>query len=234
MRLPAGSHPFKLKRQTIIFAALTTLSAAVFTLVIMLNGSFPADLAVTRFWQSLTNPALTAFMQALTWSFGDWRAAVLTVLLVITVFFRIGRREALMVAGAGLLSLISTGLKAIFAQPRPAADQVQILVRETYYSFPSSHAFFAIMLLGTLIYLLNRRVKSKRIRIFVAVLLIITIVLVGLTRVYLGVHWYSDVLAGYCYGGFFLTGLIAFFDHILPKVNSSPYPVKQITNQPNN
>jgi undecaprenyl-diphosphatase len=95
-------------------------------------------------------------------------------------------------AGAGLLDAL---LKLSFRRPRPAAFFDYPL--PTSHSFPSGHAFFAASFFGGLAVLASARVRNPAFRIFIWLGAAALIVLVGLSRVYLGVHYPSDVLAGY-------------------------------------
>jgi membrane-associated phospholipid phosphatase len=169
---------------------------------------FPGDLGFTHFWQSLANPALTAVMKGITYLFGDWRAALLTGIGTVYFAFKVGLAEGVMVALAGSLTLINFLLKLLIARPRPSSSLVDVMVVETNYSYPSSHACFAILFLGITIYLLNRDLRpgllKRSLRVFLGALILV----VGLTRVYLGVHWYSDMLAGFLFGGLLLSLLI--------------------------
>jgi undecaprenyl-diphosphatase len=116
--------------------------------------------------------------------------------LAIAFFLRGWPRGGLLIlvtmAGAGLLNTL---LKQSFARPRPSAffDYATPLS----HSFPSGHAFFAASFFGGLAVLLTDRIQSRGLQVAVWVVAISLILLVGFSRVYLGVHYPSDVLAGY-------------------------------------
>ena len=95
-------------------------------------------------------------------------------------------------SGAGLLNVL---LKQTFARSRP--DPFFDYPLPVSHSFPSGHAFFAASLLGGLAVLVSDRVRSTPLRIGVWVAAVVLILLIGLSRVYLGVHYPSDVFAGY-------------------------------------
>ena len=90
--------------------------------------------------------------------------------------------------------LINTLIKYIIRRDRPVGHR---LVSEKGYSFPSGHSMVGFAVYTFLIYLVYRNVKNKVIKITLIILLSSLILLIGFSRVYLGVHYTSDVLAGY-------------------------------------
>ena len=132
------------------------------------------------------------------------------VIIGILIWWRIGRLEAIMIPIGGLFTLVNTPLKLAVSRPRPSADLVHILSREQDNGFPSGHAFFAIVILGLLAYFAFINLKNRTLRMVVLAGLIALILLIGTSRVYLGVHWPSDVIGGYLIGGVLLTALIWF------------------------
>lgn len=123
-------------------------------------------------------------------------------------FWRRERRLSALLLWVSLLGgvLLNRELKALFDRPRPAPIDWDLVVfgREIVYptspSFPSGHALTAVVVFGTLAYLLVRMQPSARVRRRVLGTAVGLIVFIGLSRVYLGVHYPSDVLAGYLAG----------------------------------
>ena len=95
-------------------------------------------------------------------------------------------------AGATLLNLL---LKQTFARTRP--DPFFDYPLPVSHSFPSGHAFFAASFFGGLAVLVSGRVRSSALRLAVWIVALSLVLLIGLSRVYLGVHYPSDVFAGY-------------------------------------
>lgn len=93
--------------------------------------------------------------------------------------------------------LLMFGLKYMFNRPRPL---IPLLKQVPGLSFPSGHAFMSFTFFGLLIYLVYREVKNVWVKWITIVFLLGMIFFVGLSRVYLRVHYISDVLAGYCFG----------------------------------
>jgi membrane-associated phospholipid phosphatase len=171
---------------------------------------FPGDLYLTLRLQSFDNHSLLTLMKCISFIFGGWSSALIVVISGILVWWRIGRLEAIMIAVGGLLTLVDTPLKLAVGRPRPPTDLVRILSYEQGNGFPSGHALFAIVILGLLAYFAFINLKNRPTRMVVLAGLIALILLIGASRVYLGVHWPSDVIGGYLIGGIFLTALIWF------------------------
>lgn len=99
------------------------------------------------------------------------------------------------------ITLINNLIKVIIARPRPNINR---LVSETGYSFPSGHSITSMVFYGYLIYLIYKYVDNKKIKIPLIIVLAILIPLIGLSRIYLGVHYTSDVLCGFLLGWIYL------------------------------
>lgn len=124
------------------------------------------------------------------------------------------RLEAGMLAIACLGALLlNQGMKLAFARPRPTLWHP--LIQETSYGFPSGHALGALVLYGFLAYLWARRYpRNSRL---VYSLIVIVIVLIGLSRLYLGVHYPTDIVAGYIVGFLWLSICVAILQHYAGK-----------------
>jgi membrane-associated phospholipid phosphatase len=108
------------------------------------------------------------------------------------------RRDMLLVIGASAgVFLLGPLLKLLFTRPRPPLDEH--LVRIDSWSFPSGHSLNSMVVLGLLTVLATRG-RHGVWRVVVTAIGALLVFLVGLSRVYLGVHWPSDVLAGWLIG----------------------------------
>ncbi|WP_136620763.1 MULTISPECIES: phosphatase PAP2 family protein [Mesorhizobium] len=129
-------------------------------------------------------------------------SAVLVLITAATILYLLLiRRPAtalfLFVAVAGG-QVLSSLLKVGIDRPRP--ELVSHLVTETSLSFPSGHAMLSAVTYLTLGALAARFLPGRTTKIYVLSLAVLTTLLVGISRIYLGVHWPSDVLAGWCAG----------------------------------
>lgn len=102
-------------------------------------------------------------------------------------------------------TLLNITFKVIFQRTRPEINQI---VFEEGYSFPSGHSMAAFSLYGILTFLLWRHIKTRIGRGILLMVNSLMIVLIGLSRIYLGVHYPSDVIGAYAVSGFWLFSVI--------------------------
>lgn len=163
--------------------------------------------------QNMRAPWLTDVMLAITWV-GD-RNAYIIFGVAVFIFFYLRYRSLIFPIQTSLVLLVSGGLnrwlKDLIDRPRPEAEH---LVEATTMSFPSGHAMSSIAFFGFLIYLVWRLVSTGWVRWLLSVLLALLILLIGISRVYLGVHYPSDILAGYAAGGACLAIFISIFTYV--------------------
>ena len=147
------------------------------------------------------SPGLDAAITSYTDLGGPVLAPAFTALLVVglAVLWRSWTPVLLMaVAAAGSLAMTSVG-KVVVARVRPPTD-LAVPPFETSPAFPSGHTLNATVIAGVIAYLLLLRVRSRGLRLLVVVLAVAHPVLMGLSRVYLGHHWLTDVVVAWCLG----------------------------------
>lgn len=120
----------------------------------------------------------------------------LVVLLLVIVAFAPGKRPGACAAvNLVLVFLLNQTLKFAIQRPRPDGFQLAV---EQGFSFPSGHSMVAMAFFGLLVWMVWRYEADRATRIGCAIAFSAVIVLVGVSRIYLGVHYASDVLAGFC------------------------------------
>ncbi|MER7821181.1 phosphatase PAP2 family protein [Streptomyces sp. NPDC096097] len=152
---------------------------------------------------AVTHPAVTQFMRVLTdWVWDPWTMRALAAVACVLLWWRGDRRRALLVALVTLMaSALQQGLKVLVGRERPVwSDPVD---SAQYAAYPSGHAMTATVVCGLLLWLLPRPAPGRGpgARVLAAwTVAAVSVLGVGFTRVYLGVHWPSDVLAGWLLG----------------------------------
>ena len=158
----------------------------------------------------LANPiggrALETAMRDLTALGGVTVLTLITVLILVYLFLRGQRATALLLSIAILGGqALSHMMKSVFSRPRP--DLVPHGVEVATASFPSGHSMMAAVTYLTLAVILARTQPQLRIRVFLIAAASFLAILVGVSRVFLGVHWPSDVLAGWSLGAAWALGV---------------------------
>lgn len=154
------------------------------------------DSSVYHLLQGLRTPVVDNFMVTLT-ELGDAVVALIVVVSVLLwlVWLRAWRATAYWLAAAGFATLLTQVIKTMLARARP----FPIYSGSSVYSFPSGHATMSMVIYGFLAVLISREL-SIRGRIIAFAAIFVFIVMIAFSRLYLGVHWFSDVLGGLAFG----------------------------------
>ncbi len=132
-------------------------------------------------------------------------------------WYRKYKREAILLISSVFSYVYTSALKLFFQHERPSLEGVPLRTFADVYSFPSGHVIFYVSFFGFLVYVaLTSKKLNKWVRIITASISTYLILLVGASRVLLGVHWVKDVLAGYMFGIVYLAVMI-FIDLRLEK-----------------
>ena len=149
-------------------------------------------------------------------------ATILAVTFIVSLYLarrKQRKRIAFLLASVLGVLVVNSGLKLLFARPRP--DLWDILITETTYSFPSGHAALSLVLAACVVILMR---KSKNLG-YVIVAAIVYVLVVGFSRMYLGVHYPSDVIAGWVVATLWIVGMLWVGRSILrrfPSVHAGP------------
>lgn len=169
------------------------------------------DRVVSSSVQSWRSPALTLLFRGATLSADTLTMTTLILAVVAVLVWTCNHREALVVA---LVMATGTGLgnigKRITARPRPRASSA-IIELPPSFAFPSGHSLAAILFWTLLVFVVMRVAKATWARALVVVGGMLMTLLVGMSRVYLGVHWPSDVLASWILGAGWLAFTLGIF-----------------------
>lgn len=155
---------------------------------------FEFDSVVYNFLVNNRNEALNNFFKIIT-QFGS--ALVLIIITILCVIFiRDKKYKILVPANLVTIAIINIVLKNFFLRPRP--NELR-LIEETGYSFPSGHAMASTAFYGLLIYIAHEQIENKILRNTICIMLGLLILLISVSRIYVGVHYTSDVIAGTCF-----------------------------------
>jgi membrane-associated phospholipid phosphatase len=214
-RSPSGdekARPTRIWHRTVIFRIWLLSTIAVFSLLTFLVAtlpSFPLDLQITRALQSIHAPWFQILMHLISWP-GYLPQWALIVLLIAWTLYVYGMRWE---AATSLIAALSSGvinqlIKILIQRPRPSGDLVEVLTMLESYSFPSAHVMFYVACFGFAWYLAYTLLKQSWIRRLLLTIFGSLILLVGISRISLGVHWASDVLGAYLLGSLILAGIL--------------------------
>lgn len=129
-------------------------------------------------------------------------ATILILICIILYILLKDKKMALIIMlNLAIVYLLNVIIKMIIARPRP---DILRLVYETGYSFPSGHAMVGTGFYGFLIYIANKKIKNKALRRCITILLTLLIFLIGISRIYLGVHYATDIIGAFMIGIIYL------------------------------
>ncbi len=155
------------------------------------------DWAIMHFMYSFRSDALTSFMKTVTF-FGGEIFLGGTIIVTILLLLRKHKKDALIFAFILFFGIVlNLLLKDMFQRPRP---DIMPLIHESSYSFPSGHAMNSFIFYISLCYFIFRDTRKKKLSIILTLLSVILILAIGISRIYLGVHYPSDVIAGFAAG----------------------------------
>lgn len=142
----------------------------------------------------LIKKEITPIMKLITF-FGG---ATCLIGLTLVLFITIKNKKIGLLIGINLvtITILNQIFKFILQRPRPTENRI---INENGYSFPSGHSMISMAFYGFLIYLIYKYVKNKKLKYISITLISVLIIFIGISRIYLGVHYTSDVLAGFLF-----------------------------------
>ena len=142
----------------------------------------------------LIKKEITPIMKLITFFGGATCLIGLTIILFITI----KNKKIGLLIGTNLIviTILNQIFKFILQRPRPTENRI---INENGYSFPSGHSMISMAFYGFLIYLIYKYVKNKKLKYISITLISVLIIFIGISRIYLGVHYTSDVLAGFLF-----------------------------------
>ncbi|MBI2595511.1 phosphatase PAP2 family protein [Candidatus Daviesbacteria bacterium] len=189
------------KLLAILFTAFATL-----TFFAKFNPYFSFDLLISQNIQYFRNPLLDFFMETIS-MLGNKSVALVSLVFISSLVYLLKKRKEAIFIFISDFGIYAAGefIKFIVARPRPDPNLVIQMVTQTKPdSFPSGHVLHFMGFYGFLLFLIIIKFQKSTTQKILAWFLTLLIVLIGISRIYLGAHWFSDVLGSYLLGTFWL------------------------------
>lgn len=192
----------KFKQKIIILSCIFII----WTILVITNSLTLFDDKIYQFIISFQNDTLTNIMKVITSFANPLTIVSLCLASLLSLIWKYKASIYLII-----VTIISTVFnfltKNIVLRNRP--DHLR-LIEETGYSFPSGHAMGSIAFYGFIIFLLSKSKINKYLKIFLSIIIGLTIFLIGISRIYVGVHYPSDIIGGFLLGYIILISSIEF------------------------
>jgi undecaprenyl-diphosphatase len=191
---------------------LWTVALALFTAMAAgaaLFDRFPADERIAHAVQAIDVPVFAGFIDLVNWLGNPWPGAALALLIAACCALARAPVAAVLVLLTFLAKWANSGLQELIDRPRPSPQLVDVTKQVGTASFPSGHTVGTTVVFGLLFLLLPTLVHPRAVRWPLQGACLLLIAAAGPARVYIGVHWPSDVLGGYLLAALFLLPLAA-------------------------
>jgi len=200
------------KRIIAYVLGIITLGFLALTALVLL---FPPSIVDREFSEEIQehqNPGLDVLMKFIS-MFGYMPLSMCMVLATAALFYLFKfKKESLFVLFTLGSGAISSGLKILIDRPRPTEDLVKIIEKANHNSFPSGHTLFYVVFFGFVVLLMyHLKQINRQLRYMVIVFCFFLVFSVPLSRIYLGAHWFTDVLGGFLIGLLYLSFLIIMY-----------------------
>ena len=168
------------------------------------------DTSINLFMQNIETPILTSLSKIIDIALDPLTLIIASILIASVLYFTNNKKQSiLLISTMAVAGILIKGFKFIFNRTRP----IDMLIKESSNSLPSGHATIAIVFFGVLafIVLVTKKNKLKFMKPIIITKVIFISLISGASRLYLRVHWFTDVIAGFVLGGIILiSGIILY------------------------
>ena len=178
------------------------VAAAGLSVLVSVVPTLPGEEAILEAVRQTEQPLLNEALRSLDCLGSPW-VIVASLLALAAVLWVRGRRwEAMASLLIIPMELMTLGLREVIDRPRPSLQALTTMPESA--GFPSGTTLHAVLFFGFIAYLCHIYVRPRKLRLALQALLVLIIAVASYSRVYLGVHWPTDIIGGWLYGGFFL------------------------------
>ena len=190
----------KLNKRMII-SAIHLVLFIILSILIFTKVTEPLDEAVESFVLGIRNDKLTSIMRIFTNISSSYSLIVITILITLIAIIKNKRLPYNTIINLISVFLLSQLFKFIFRRPRPTGE---FLAKASGFSYPSGHTMVSFAFFTFIAYSMCDRINSKLLKIMIKISMIILIMIIGFSRIYLGVHYTTDIIGGYLMGMVYL------------------------------
>ena len=213
-RAATAPPPVRRYRAVLFQLSLVMITAAfaILTFLVKTTPSFPIDLQITRGIQQISIPLFYELMVVVSWPGFGPQSMIITALIVLMIYgFGLHWEAMTALIAAAFSTAVNVLVKDLIQRPRPTIAAVHVLDALNSYSFPSGHVMFYLSFFGFLWFLAFSLLKPSVKRGLLLVFFGGLVILIGISRIYVGEHWASDVLGSYLLGTLTLVAIIQLY-----------------------
>ena len=187
----------KVINKKLLYSAISFFIFIILTILVLTGVTNKIDLSIEAFIISIRNDNLTKVLTVIT-NIGS-AYSLISLTFLISLIATIKRKKLPINTIINLISvfIISQIFKAIIRRPRPAEI---FLVKASGYSYPSGHTMVSFAFFTFIAYSLLEKIDNKILKMMIRLITLLLVIAIGFSRIYLGVHHFTDVLGGYLLG----------------------------------
>lgn len=170
----------------------------IWTFLVYFNVFNNMDIKIYDFIISFKSEFNTYFFKIITFLCSIKFIVLMCIISLLLTLIKKDKSYLLIILVTLVSSVVNLIIKNIIRRDRP--DKINWLITESNFSFPSGHSMMATVFYGFLTYLLYRSKLNKSVKIIILIMVLFLILLIGISRIYLGVHYTSDVIGGFLWG----------------------------------